>query len=90
MTMIRILDAVLEPTKDAVLRMKEQLDAACITWFLSKPEAETRDDPASELQWSVPTARSHRAYNWGNSAIAAYAVGHLLTGGLHIPFYYEH
>jgi hypothetical protein len=34
MTMIRILDAVLEPTKDAVLRMKEQWDAACITWFL--------------------------------------------------------
>ena len=65
MTVIRRLDAVLEPTKDAVLRMKEQLDAAGITWFLSKLEAETRDDPASELQWSVPTARSDRAYNWG-------------------------
>ena len=31
MTVIRRLDAVLEPTKDAVLRMKEQLDDAGIT-----------------------------------------------------------
>ena len=31
MTVVRRLDAVLEPTKDAVLRMKEQLDAAGIT-----------------------------------------------------------
>ena len=31
MTVIRRLDAVLEPTKDTVLRMKEQLDAAGIT-----------------------------------------------------------
>ena len=31
MTVIRRLDAVLEPTKDAVLGMKEQLDAAGIT-----------------------------------------------------------
>ena len=31
MIVIRRLDAVLEPTKDAVLRMKEQLDAAGIT-----------------------------------------------------------
>ena len=31
MTVIRRLDAVLEPTKDAVLRMKKQLDAAGIT-----------------------------------------------------------
>ena len=31
MTVIRRLDAVLEPTKDAVLRMKEQLDAAGVT-----------------------------------------------------------
>ena len=28
MTVIRRLDAVLEPTKEAVLRMKERLDAA--------------------------------------------------------------
>ena len=44
----------------------------------------------SELQWSVPTARSDRAYNWGDSAIAPDAVGELVTGGLHIPFYFEH
>ena len=61
-----------------------------ITWFLSKLEAETRTDPNSELEWSVPTARSDRAYNWGDSAIAPDAVGHLLAGGLHIPFYFEH
>ena len=61
-----------------------------ITWFLSKLEAETRDDPGSELQWSVPTARSDRAYNWGRSAIAPDAVGHLLAGGLPVPFYLEH
>ena len=61
-----------------------------ITWFLSKLEAEARADPNSELEWSVPTARSDRAYNWGDSAIAPDAVGHLLTGGLHIPFYFEH
>ena len=36
-----------------------------ITWFLSKLEAEARDDPDSELVWSVPTARSDRAYNMG-------------------------
>ena len=41
-----------------------------ITWFLSKLEAEARADPDSELLWSVPIARSDRAYNWGQSAIA--------------------
>ena len=61
-----------------------------ITWFLSKLEAETREDSSSELQWSVPTARSDRAYNWGDSAIAPDAVGHLVAGGLHVPFYLEH
>ena len=61
-----------------------------ITWFLSNLESETRADPNSELEWSVPTARADRAYNWGDSAIAPDAVGHLLAGGLHIPFYFEH
>ena len=61
-----------------------------ITWFLSKLEAETRADPNSELRWSVPTARSDRAYNWGQSAIAPDAVGHLVAGGLQVPFYLEH
>ena len=61
-----------------------------ITWFLSKLEAETREDPDSELQWSVPTARSDRAYNWGQAAIAPDTVGHLVAGGLHVPFYLEY
>ena len=61
-----------------------------ITWFMSKLEAEARADPDSELQWSVPTARSDRAYNWGDSAIAPDAVGHLVARGLHVPFYLEH
>ncbi len=57
-----------------------------ITWFLSKLEAEAREDAASELQWSVPTARADRAYNWGDSAIAPDAVGQMTAGGLHVPF----
>ena len=61
-----------------------------ITWFLSTLEAETRADPDSELLWSVPTARSDRAYNWGDSAIAPDAVGHMVARGLHVPFYLEH
>ena len=61
-----------------------------ITWFLSKLEAESRTDANSALLWSVPTARSDRAYNWGDSAIAPDALGELVTGGIHIPFYFEH
>ena len=61
-----------------------------ITWFLSKLEAEARADPNSELVWSVPTARSDRAYNWGDSAIAPDAVGEMTAEGLQIPFYFEY
>ena len=61
-----------------------------ITWFLSKLEAETRTDPDSDLLWSVPTARSDRAYNWGQSAIAPDAVGKMVAEGLEIPFYLEY
>ena len=61
-----------------------------ITWFLSQLEAEARDDSSSELQWSVPTARSDRAYNWGESAIAPDAVGKMIAEGLEIPFYLEY
>ena len=61
-----------------------------ITWFLSKLHAEARADPDSELEWSVPTARSDRAYNWGDSAIAPDAVGQMTAQGLHIAFYFEH
>ena len=61
-----------------------------ITWFLSELEAETREASSSELQWTVPTVRSVRAYNGGDSAIAPDAVGHLVAGGLHVPFYLEY
>ena len=61
-----------------------------VTWFLSKLEAEAGTDPDSELLWSVPTARSDRAYNWGQSAIAPDAVGKMTAGGLQIPFYVEY
>ncbi len=61
-----------------------------VTWFLSKLETEARATPGSELLWSVPTARSDRAFNWGESAIAPDAVGKLIAGGLHIPFYLEY
>ncbi|MYC35917.1 MAG: hypothetical protein F4X66_03250, partial [Chloroflexi bacterium] len=61
-----------------------------ITWFLSELAAEARADDASELQWSIPTARSDRAFNRGEDAIAPDAVGHLLVNALHVPFYLEH
>ena len=61
-----------------------------VTWFLSELAAEARDDSSSELQWSVPTARADRAFNRGDDAIAPDAVGHLLTGGLHVPFCFEY
>ena len=61
-----------------------------ITWFLSKLQTEARDDPDSELVWSVPTARSDRAYNWSDSAIAPDAVGQMTAEGLQIPFYLEY
>ena len=61
-----------------------------ITWFLSKLQAEARADPDSELVWSVPTARSDRAYNCGDSAIAPDAVGKVIAQGLHVPFYFEY
>ena len=61
-----------------------------ITWFLAKLEAETREDSSSEFLWSVPTARSDRAYNWGQSAIAPDAVGKMVAEGLEIPFYLEY
>ena len=56
-----------------------------ITWFLSKLEAGAGADPDSELLWCVPTARSDRAYNWGQSAIAPDAVGQMTAEGLQLP-----
>ena len=61
-----------------------------ITWFLSKLAAEARTDPDSKLLWSVPTARSDRTYNWGDSAIAPDAIGRMTTDGIRIPFYFEY
>lgn len=61
-----------------------------ITWFLSKLQAEARDDPDSELEWSIPTARSDRTYNWGDYAIAPDAIGQMTAEGLQIPFYFEY
>ena len=69
---------------------KHTKQADGITWFLSKLEAEARADPDSELLWSVPTARSDWAYNWGDSAIAPDAVGKMVADGLEIPFYFEY
>ena len=42
------------------------------------------------MAWSVPTARSDRTYNWGDSAIAPDAVGQMTAQGLRIPFYFEY
>ena len=61
-----------------------------ITWFLSELEAETGEASSSELQWTVPTARADRAYNWGELAIAPDAVGQMTAEGLQIPFYLEY
>ena len=61
-----------------------------VTWFLSELAAEARAKSDSELTWSVPTAKTDRAFNWGESAIAPDAVGHLVADGLHVPFYLEH
>jgi len=69
---------------------RQTVHADGITWFLSELAAEARADDASELQWSIPTARSDRAFNRGEDAIAPDAVGHLLVNALHVPFYLEH
>ncbi len=61
-----------------------------VTWFLSELTAEARATADSELEWSIPTAKTDRAFNWGELAIAPDAVGHLVADGLHIPFYLEH
>ena len=61
-----------------------------VTWFLSELEAEARGDSSSEMLWSIPTAKSDRAFNWGESAIAPDAVGKLIADGLQIPFYFEY
>ena len=47
-------------------------------------------DSGSELLWSIPTAKSDRAFNWWESTIAPDAVGKLIAGGLHVPLYFEY
>ena len=61
-----------------------------ITWFLSTLAEEARVEPSSMLVWSIPTARSDRAFNWGRAAIAPDAVGKMVAGNLQIPFYLEY
>ena len=61
-----------------------------ITWFLSQLAAEARENLDSQLEWSVPTARSDRTYNWGEYAIAPDAIGRMTADGLRIPFYFEY
>ena len=61
-----------------------------VTWFLSELAAEARATADSELTWSIPTAKTDRAFNWGESAIAPDAVGKLIVDALHGPFYLEH
>ena len=79
------------PLGHRILTWKRQTrHADGITWFLSQLAAEARADAGSELQWHVPTARADRAFNRGDDAIAPDAVGHLLTGGLHVPFCFEY
>ena len=78
----------------------EEETAGC-AGSLSPPDREADKQPwatqtdcvagPTHLQlWSVPTARSDRAYNWGQSAIAPDAVGKMVAEGLEIPFYLEY
>ena len=79
------------PLEHRILTWQRQTSHADgITWFLSELAAEARAEDASELRWSIPTARSDRAFNRGEDAIAPDAVGHLLVNALHVPFYFEH
>ena len=61
-----------------------------VTWFLSKLAGEAGTDTSSRFLWSLPTARSDRSFSWGEAAISPDAVGEVITGGLHIPFFFEY
>ena len=61
-----------------------------VTWFLSNLAGEANANRDSRLLWTVPTARSDRSFRWGESAISPDAVGEVITGGLHIPFFFEY
>ena len=61
-----------------------------VTWFLSKLASETSANRDSRLLWTVPTARSDRSFRWGDAAISPDAVGEVIAGGIHIPFFFEY
>ena len=61
-----------------------------VTWFLSKLAGEAGTDTSSRFLWSLPTARSDRSFSWGEASISPDAVGEVITGGLHIPFFFEY
>lgn len=71
-------------------RARQTKHADGVTWFLSKLADEARADPSSRLRWSVPTDRSDRSFRWGEAAISPDAVGEVVTGDIHIPFYFEY
>ena len=61
-----------------------------VTWFLSNLAGEANANRDSRLLWTVPTARSDRSFRWGEAAISPDAVGEVITGGIHIPFFFEY
>ena len=61
-----------------------------VTWFLSNLAGEANANRDSKLLWTVPTARSDRSFRRGEAAISPDAVGEVITGGLHIPFFFEY
>ena len=51
--------------------------------------AETRDDPSSELLWTLPTERAVLPARRDEPSIAPDAVGDLFAGESNVPFYLE-
>jgi len=72
---------------DTWARQTKHSDA--VTWFLSELAAETLADDSSELLWTIPTERATRSVRRGEPVIAPDAVGELIAGDSHVPFYLE-
>ncbi len=72
---------------DTWARQTRHADA--VTWFLSELAAETSVDASSELLWTLPTERATRSVRRGEPSIAPDAVGELVAGDSHVPFYLE-
>ena len=70
-------------------RARQTRHADAVTWFLSELAAETRDDPLSELLWTLPTERSVLSARREEPSIAPDAVGDLFAGESNVPFYLE-